>query len=55
MTTRRVAVIFDDRPRPETTGAYVLRAFRELWQLRLGLEADLARTAQSREATRPGI
>jgi hypothetical protein len=46
------------RPAGQATGAkpsVILRAFRELWQLRLGLEADLARTAASREAHRPGI
>lgn len=46
------------RPAGQATGAkpaVILRAFRELWQLRLGLEADLARSAASREAHRPGI
>jgi glycosyltransferase involved in cell wall biosynthesis len=46
------------RPAGQATGArpaVILRAFRELWQLRLGLEADLARTSASREAHRPGI
>ncbi len=30
MAVRRVAVIFDDRPRPETTGGYCLRALKQL-------------------------
>jgi glycosyltransferase involved in cell wall biosynthesis len=55
---RERAVSHYPRPAGQATGAkpaVILRAFRELWQLRLGLEADLARMAQSREATRPGI
>lgn len=46
------------RPAGQATGAkpaVIIRAFRELWQLRLGLEADLARSGASREAHRPGI
>lgn len=30
MTIRRVAVVYDDRPRPETTGQYCLAALRPL-------------------------
>ncbi len=33
MTIQRVALIYDDRPRPETTGGYCLRALRELVQV----------------------
>jgi glycosyltransferase involved in cell wall biosynthesis len=46
------------RPAGQATGAkpaVIVRAFRELLHLRLNLEADLARAAGSREATRPGI
>jgi glycosyltransferase involved in cell wall biosynthesis len=46
------------RPAGQATGAkpaVILRAFRELWHLRLTLEEDLAQTARSREAPRPGI
>ena len=46
------------RPAGQATGAkpaVIIRAFRELWQLRLGLEADLDRTAQSGEPTRTGV
>jgi glycosyltransferase involved in cell wall biosynthesis len=55
---RERAVSHYPRPAGQATGArpsVILRAFRELWQLRLGLEADLARTAQSRQATRSGM
>lgn len=62
---RRLGYIIRERPvshypRPagQATGAkpaVILRAFRELWQLRLTLESDLAQTARSREAPRPGI
>ena len=55
---RERAVSHYPRPAGQATGAkpaVILRAFRELWQLRLGLEADLARSGASREATRPGI
>ena len=55
---RERAVSHYPRPAGQATGAkpaVILRAFRELWQLRLGLEADLARSPASREATRPGI
>jgi glycosyltransferase involved in cell wall biosynthesis len=46
------------RPAGQATGAkpaVIVRAFRELLQLRLNLEADLARASRSPEATRPGI
>jgi glycosyltransferase involved in cell wall biosynthesis len=55
---RERAVSHYPRPAGQATGArpaVILRAFRELWQLRLGLEADLARAARSREAARPGM
>ena len=45
------------RPAGQATGAkpaVILRAFRELWHLRLSLESDLAQTAGARKATRPG-
>jgi glycosyltransferase involved in cell wall biosynthesis len=35
--------------------AVILRAFRELIRLRLNLEAELAQSARTREATRPGV
>ena len=35
--------------------AVILRAFRELLRLRLNLDGELARTALTREATRPGV
>jgi glycosyltransferase involved in cell wall biosynthesis len=46
------------RPAGQATGArpaVIVRAFRELLHLRLTLEADLARAAQAREATRTGV
>jgi glycosyltransferase involved in cell wall biosynthesis len=46
------------RPAGQATGArpaVILRAFRELWHLRLTLENDLAQAAGSREPHRPGI
>lgn len=46
------------RPAGQATGAkpaVILRAFRELWHLRLTLESDLAQATGSREAHRPGI
>jgi glycosyltransferase involved in cell wall biosynthesis len=55
---RERAVSHYPRPAGQATGAkpaVILRAFRELWQLRLTLEDDLARAAQSRKAPRPGI
>ena len=33
MRIERVALIYDDRPRPETTGFYCLRALQELVQV----------------------
>jgi glycosyltransferase involved in cell wall biosynthesis len=55
---RETPVSHYPRPAGQATGArpaVILRAFRELWQLRLTLEDDLARASQSREAHRPGI
>ena len=46
------------RPAGQATGAkpaVILRAFRELWHLRLTLESDLAQAAQSREAHRTSM
>lgn len=46
------------RPAGQATGAkpaVILRAFRELLRLRLSLEADLARSARSHSAPRPGV
>jgi glycosyltransferase involved in cell wall biosynthesis len=46
------------RPAGQATGAkpaVIVRAFRELWHLRLTLDHDLAQTRQSREAHRPGV
>ena len=34
MTIRRIALIYDDRPRPETTGVYCHRALKELAEVR---------------------
>jgi glycosyltransferase involved in cell wall biosynthesis len=55
---RECGVSHYPRPAGQATGAkpaVILRAFRELWQLRLTLENDLAQAAQSREAHRPGV
>ena len=46
------------RPAGSPTGArpsVILRAFRELLRLRLNLESELARSARTREATRPSV
>lgn len=55
---RERAVSHYPRPAGQATGAkpaVILRAFRELWHLRLTLEDDLARAARSHKAPRPGI
>jgi glycosyltransferase involved in cell wall biosynthesis len=55
---RERAVSHYPRPAGQATGAkpaVILRAFRELWHLRLTLEDDLAQAAQSHKAPRPGI
>jgi glycosyltransferase involved in cell wall biosynthesis len=55
---RERAVSHYPRAAGQATGAkpaVILRAFRELWHLRLTLEDDLAQAAQSSKAPRPGI
>jgi glycosyltransferase involved in cell wall biosynthesis len=55
---RERAVSHYPRPAGQATGAkpaVILRAFRELWHLRLTLEDDLAQATQSSKAPRPGI
>jgi glycosyltransferase involved in cell wall biosynthesis len=55
---RERAVSHYPRAAGQATGAkpaVILRAFRELWHLRLTLEDDLAQAAQSHKAPRPGI
>ena len=46
------------RPAGQTTGAkpaVIIRAFRELFHLRLNLESELARSARTSQAAGPGV